>query len=114
MFHALRDTKWAYRRAAQASNGPTVVGASVRVKDTRPCLAPRQPVHPAHVQALSLPPRSLRRVGSRLSTTDDYSVQRKRFSDDRVCLWTVAGGATSRLTRRLSFAAPAALFSHPP
>src|SRR5260370_34666768 len=64
---------------------------------------PRQPVHPAHVQALAPPPRSLRRVGSRLSTTDDYSVQRKRFSDDRVCLRTVVGVADARSTEGLDF-----------
>jgi hypothetical protein len=60
-------------------------------------------VHPAHVQGLSLPPRSLRRVGSRLSTTDDYAVERKRFSDDRVCLRKIVGVADSRSTEGLDF-----------
>ena len=39
------------------------------------------------------------RVVSRLSNTEDNFVERKRLSDDRVCLRTVVGVADSRPTR---------------
>ena len=77
-----------------------------RVSDSRTLARawrPRQPVHPAHVQALAPQVRSLRPAGSRLSATDDHSVERKRLSHDRVCLRTFVGVANSRPTEGLDF-----------
>jgi hypothetical protein len=64
---------------------------------------PRQPVQPAYVQALAPQLPSLSHVGSRISTMDDYFVEQKRFSHDRVCLRTAVGVVNPRPTRGLDF-----------
>jgi hypothetical protein len=61
------------------------------------------PTHPTCTRSNTCAPTpSLRDVGSRMSTLDDYFVERKHLHD-RVCLRTVVGVANPRPTRGLDF-----------